>query len=284
MKKLIFAAVAAVTALVGSGIQAEEATTKAADLEMWRLDCGDIHLDDGAIFSDTHLYDGEAKNLTGSCYLIRHGEDYMLWDAGLPKSMIDEPVSAHGVSTSLKRSLVDQLVELGIETHQISKVAISHYHYDHAGQLPDFPDATLLISAKDWEVVARRDTSVPFFQLPNFAPWLSGDGNVQPIAKDLDVFGDGSVQIKATPGHTPGHNVLLVRLPETGDVLLTGDLYHFEAQAVNHGVPQYNYSRVETLASMARFDQTARNLDALVVIQHDPRHLGRLPAFPESAR
>ncbi len=104
------------------------------------------------------------------------------------------------------------------------------------------------------------------------------------IARDEDVFGDGSVLIKATPGHTPGHTSLLVRLPKTGDVLLTGDLYHFEAQANKHSVPQYNYNREQTVSSMGRFDETARALNARVVIQHDPLHIGRLPAFPSSAK
>jgi N-acyl homoserine lactone hydrolase len=282
MLKLIFAAAAVLSA---SALQAGEASNVAPDLEMWRLDCGDIHLADGAIFSDTHLYDGQPRALTGSCYLIRNGENYLLWDTGLPKSLIGAPLSEHGVSTSLERSVVDQLAELGIKPQEISQVAISHYHYDHAGQLPDFPNATLLISEKDWEVVSRQEEGLPFFQLPNFAPWLSDGGSkVKTIAKDEDVFGDGSVLIMATPGHTPGHNALLVRLPETGDVMLTADLYHFEEQITNHGVPQYNYNREQTLASMARFDQTAKVLNAKVVIQHDPSHVDRLPTFPESAK
>lgn len=118
---------------------------------------------------------------------------------------------------------------------------------------------------------------------PVFAPWLgTAGGKVQTIAKDHDVFGDGSVLIKATPGHTPGHTSLLVRLPQTGDVLLTCDLYHFQEQAFAHAVPGYNFSRVQTLASMARFDETARNLNAKVIIEHDSRHVGRLGAWNRS--
>ncbi len=171
---------------------------------------------------------------------------------------------------------------ISFDPKAVSKVAISHYHFDHAGQLPDFPDATLLVSEKDWEVISSRQDGVPYLNLDLFASWLAG-GNVQAIAKDHDVFGDGSVLIKATPGHTPGHTSLLVRLPKTGDVLLTGDLYHFEDQARAHSVPQYNHSRVHTLSSMSRFDDTARALNAKVIIQHDPDHIDRLPRFPESA-
>ncbi|HSM54381.1 MAG TPA: MBL fold metallo-hydrolase, partial [Erythrobacter sp.] len=118
-----------------------------------------------------------------------------------------------------------------------------------------------------------------------FAPWLGAEpAAVTAIAHDHDVFGDGTLLIKAMPGHTPGHTSLLVRLPEKGDVLLTGDLYHFEEQVTNRGVPEFNTSRADTLASFERFNAMAKALDATVIIQHDPRHLDRLPAFPESAK
>ncbi len=286
MRKLILAAALAATTLTAGTLQAKEAPTAGTrDVEMWRLECGGIHLADGATFSDTHLFDGQPRALAGSCYLIRHGDDYLLWDTGLPKSLIGAPTSEHGVSLSLESSIVDQLAQIGVDPKAISKVAVSHYHFDHTSQLPDFPNATLLISEKDWEVVNSREEGIPYLVRSAFDPWLGqGAGKVETIAKDHDVFGDGSVLIKATPGHTPGHNSLLVRLPKTGDVLLTGDLYHFQEQAFAHSVPQYNYSRVLTLSSMSRFDETAKVLNAKVVIQHDPGHVARLPAFPKSAQ
>lgn len=285
MIKIIIAAAAAISALNVGTASAETAAKTVPDLEMWRLACGDITLADGGIFSDTHLFDGQPRALTGSCYLIRHGKDYMLWDAGLPKTLIGAPTSDHGVSLSLERSVVDQMSELGIDPKAITKVAVSHYHFDHTGQLPDFPRATLLISDKDWQIVSGQQEGVSYLNRSLFAPWLGRTpGKVKMIAKDEDVFGDGSVLIKSTPGHTPGHTALLVRLPKTGDVLLTGDLYHFEAQAAKHSVPQYNFNREQTVSSMARFDETAKALNARVVIQHDPLHVGRLPAFPNSAK
>ena len=285
MIKFLIAAAAAITALTAGNARAETVAKTVPDLEMWRLACGDIALADGGIFSDTHLFDGQPRALTGSCYLIRHGKDYMLWDAGLPKTLVGAPTSDHGVSLSLERSVVDQIAQLGVDPKAVTKVAVSHYHFDHTGQLPDFPGATLIISEKDWQVVSGQQENVPYLNRPLFAPWLgSKPGKVKAFAKDEDVFGDGSVLIKATPGHTPGHTSLLVRLPKTGDVLLTGDLYHFEAQASKHSVPQYNYNREQTVSSMARFDETAKALNARVVIQHDPLHIGRLPAFPSSAK
>jgi glyoxylase-like metal-dependent hydrolase (beta-lactamase superfamily II) len=102
-------------------------------------------------------------------------------------------------------------------------------------------------------------------------------------ARDLDVFKDGRVVMLTTPGHTPGHNALLVRLA-SGPVLLTGDLYHFTEQVANRGVPPFNHNRADTLASMDRFDRIGRNLKAKVIIQHEPADIAKLPAFPKAAR
>jgi N-acyl homoserine lactone hydrolase len=100
---------------------------------------------------------------------------------------------------------------------------------------------------------------------------------------DVDIFHDGRVVMLDTPGHTPGHNALLVRL-QSGNVLLTGDLYHFTEQVAIKGVPPFNTDRADTLASMDRFDKIARNLNAKVIIQHEPADIAKLPRFPLSAK
>jgi glyoxylase-like metal-dependent hydrolase (beta-lactamase superfamily II) len=87
-----------------------------------------------------------------------------------------------------------------------------------------------------------------------------------------------------TPGHTPGHRALLVRLREHAPVLLTGDLFHFTEQVSNGGVPRFNTNRADTLASIARFLAIADSLEAEVIIQHEPADVARLPAFPQPAR
>jgi glyoxylase-like metal-dependent hydrolase (beta-lactamase superfamily II) len=87
-----------------------------------------------------------------------------------------------------------------------------------------------------------------------------------------------------TPGHTPGHHSLLVKLREKGNVLLTGDLAHFHENYETNGVPWFNYSRSETLASLDRFKKLAANLKASVIMQHDARDISKLPAFPAAAR
>ena len=98
------------------------------------------------------------------------------------------------------------------------------------------------------------------------------------------MFGDGSVVMLYTPGHTPGHHSLLVRLPQTGAVIITGDLPHFHENYESNGVRAFNFDRAQTLASLERMKKIAAGTKATVVIQHDARDVDKLPAFPASAK
>jgi glyoxylase-like metal-dependent hydrolase (beta-lactamase superfamily II) len=104
------------------------------------------------------------------------------------------------------------------------------------------------------------------------------------VPLDKDVFGDGTVIMLYTPGHTPGHHALLVKLKETGNVLLSGDLMHFRENYETNGVPSFNTDRAETIASIDRVKKLATNLKANVIIQHDARDVGKLPVMPASAK
>ena len=210
--------------------------------------------------------------LVFSCYLIKHGDDYMLWDSG-------HAMSAGAVAP--KVSIVEQLAQLQIKPEQIKVVGISHYHADHTGQVGSFPQATLLIGKGDWDLLSSPKPA-PANPAP-FSNWISGGGKVEPLPLDKDVFGDASVIMLATPGHTPGHHSMLVKLRQMGPVLITGDLAHFRENYEGEGVPSFNTHRAETLASIARFKKIASNLKATVIIQHDARDIGKLPAFPAGA-
>ena len=138
--------------------------------------------------------------------------------------------------------------------------------------------ATLLVDRRDWEAIKARPD-----RAERFAPWIGG-GKVEPLTYDHDVFRDGSVVMLATPGHTPGHRSLLVRLKDSGPVLLSGDAVHFAENWAKRGVPGFNTSRAETLASMDRLAAIARQLNARLVIQHEPADIAKLPRFPHAAR
>ena len=265
-----------------TALQAPPATPPAprAELSLWRLDCGEFVFSDyNAFFSDTSEYTPGSKRLVGSCYLIRHGDQYMLWDSGIPGGTVTQPISSPVVNATLRSRIVDQLARINVRPEQVTILGLSHYHFDHSGQAADFAHARLIMGAGDLAALRGNAPGMPREAL---APWLREGANVTEARGDVDVFEDGSVVMLNMPGHTPGHYSLLVRLA-SGPVMLTGDLYHFTEQVERHGVPPFNTSRAETLASMDRFDRLARNLHARVIIQHEPADVAKLPAFPEAA-
>ena len=270
--------------LAGAALLVSAASATAAEVELWRLDCGQIEVRDLGVFSDTFNYSGQTRTLTNSCYLIRHDKDYMLWDAGLPTAFIGAKADASAMfAPSLTEDLPAQLARIGVKPAQIGWLGISHNHFDHVGQATIFPGATLMIGAAD--LAQFKADPLPFAVDPKLIkPWLDGASKVDPISGDRDVFGDGSVVILATPGHTPGETSLLVRLAKTGPVLLSGDVAHFEEQFGNRGVPTFNFDRADSLASMERLQGIAKSLDATLIVQHEASDIKKLPAYPESAK
>lgn len=252
-----------------------------AEVKLWRLDCGRFDIQDFASFSDTGRFDGRPYKLVGSCYLVKHGGDYLLWDTGLPKSMLGKPTTQDGDTMVVDQTIVSQLAGIGVLPSQVRYVGISHYHDDHTGQVDDFPAATLLIGKADWDVIASERGRKRWPSL--FASWRAGKAKMEALEGDKDVFGDGLVTMLALPGHTPGHHALLVKLPKTGAVLLSGDQFHATDSLKYNQVPGFNTDRADTLASSARFREIAANRRATVIIQHEPDDVAKLPAFPKAA-
>jgi N-acyl homoserine lactone hydrolase len=247
------------------------------EVTLTRLDCGTPNppTDVSQRFTDTYAYSGVKIQLVYSCYLVKHGDDYMVWDTG-------HPMNAPNVAP--KVSLVDLLGKLELKPENIKYVGISHYHGDHVGQVDSFAKSTLLIGKADWDALTDPAKASPMANPATFQPWIKGGSKVEPVTGDKDVFGDGTVVMLNTPGHTPGHHSLLVRLKGMGNVLLTGDLAHFRENYDSDGVPNFNTHRGDSLASMDRFKKIAANLKATVIIQHDERDISKLPAFPAAAK
>lgn len=245
----------------------------AQDLTLTRLDCGN-GANDPRRFSDTYAYTETTKPFTFSCYVIRRGADVMVWDTGfLPGS----------VPNATNRPLAELLQQIGVNPDDVKYVGISHFHADHTGQLAVLKNATLLIGKGDWDGI----TASPPMGGANtrgFAEWIAEKRKVETQTGDKDVFGDGSVMMLRAPGHTPGHSILLVRLKEMGPVLLSGDAVHFLENYDYEGVPSFNFDRAQTIASIQRIKQMQKNLKATLIIQHDPRDIGKLPPFPTAAK
>ena len=271
-----------IRALLATALLAACGAAQAADVALARLDCGGPPAPVSvAAFSDTFEFEGTRLALTYSCYLVRHGDRYLLWDTG---NALD------GTPAAPKVPLVQQLARIGLTPDDIDLVGISHYHDDHTGQLAQFPKATLLIGKGDWDAVSQAqppagmDPKAYAERRARFAPWLAG-GKLDAVTGDRrDVFGDGSVLMLDLPGHTPGHRGLLVKLAKAGNVLLSGDVTHFRENYASNGVPTWNTNRADSLASLDRFRKAAANLKATVIIQHDPRDIGKLPVFPAFAK
>jgi N-acyl homoserine lactone hydrolase len=247
-----------------------------ADVTLTRLEGGTppAPVEVNTRFSDTFAYPGLKVPWVYSCYLVKHGDDYMMWDTG-------QSMSAGAVAP--KVGMVDLLAQLKVAPEQVKYIAISHYHGDHIGQANSLPKATLLIGKGDWD--ALTSAKPPAGVNPQLVSnWISGGGNVEPVPQDKDIFGDGTVVMLNTPGHTPGHHSLLVRLAQMGPVILSGDFAHFHENYENNGVPIFNADRAQTLASIDRIKKIAANTKATLIIQHDARDVGKLPAFPGSAK
>jgi glyoxylase-like metal-dependent hydrolase (beta-lactamase superfamily II) len=247
-----------------------------AEVTLTRIECGTgaTPTDVGQRFTDTFAYKDLKLTFTFSCYVIKHGGEYMVWDTGFaPGTNPNAP----------KVGIVDRLKELSLTPEQVKYVGISHFHADHTGQLAPFTNATLFIGKGDWDQITSP-TPMQGANVAGFKSWIDEKRKVEPLTGDKDVFGDGSVIVLRTPGHTPGHSALLVRLKEMGPVLLSGDAAHFHENYEKNGVPAFNFDRAQTIASIERMKQIVGNVKATVIIQHDMRDIGKLPAFPAAAK
>jgi glyoxylase-like metal-dependent hydrolase (beta-lactamase superfamily II) len=267
-----------ITVLLAAGVCAAVlagAAQAAPDVSVRRIDCGTPQAPTpvNQRFSDTYSYGDLKLQFVYSCYLVKHDDQYLLWDTG-------HSMTAPNVAP--KVSIVDQLAQANVKPEQINFVGISHYHADHTGQVDSFPKATLLIGKGDWDAITSPKPAEGVNFKP-FANWISGGGNVQPVPLDKDVFGDGSVMMLYTPGHTPGHHSLLVKT-QAGNFIITGDAAHFRENYDSDGVPAFNYDRAQTIASLERLKKIQSTFNATVVIQHDARDVDKLPAISAGAK
>ncbi len=229
---------------------------------LYVLDCGRNIGKDQARWSPG-VNEGRPIEFSDNCYLIRHDKGLVLWDTGVPDAVAAMPegmVVANGAITYRRaKTLAGQLAELGVKPADVAYLAVSHTHGDHVGNVALFPSSTVLIQGAeyDWAMAGPNK--------PAFTPTQK----LEKLTGDRDVFGDGSVTILSTPGHTPGHQSLLVRLPKTGSVVLSGDAVHFRDNWEHRRVPSMNTDRAQTLASLQRLQSVLDERRAQLWINHD---------------
>lgn len=249
-------------------------------VRMYTLDCGRIDFADEKVFADTGEHDGEKGVMPVSCFLIHHGSEWLLWDAGLGDDIAASPAgrTVVGLHFRVPLTVAAQLAVLGIKAADIRYVALSHLHADHSGNVALFPHATFLLSPN--ELAWASATPTPDGVRPDVVAALARS-RIEPVAGDLDVFGDGTVRMISTPGHTPGHHSLLVQLRLAGPILVSGDVAHFQVNYDRGLVPTGNVSRAETLASIDRVKGLAKHFHARVVIQHAADVFDQLPKLSQ---
>jgi glyoxylase-like metal-dependent hydrolase (beta-lactamase superfamily II) len=265
------------SAVAASAIHAAENSVE----RMYVLECGESRTNDVSMWSPG-VDIGKSRDFSDNCYLIRHGKDLMLWDTGMSDSIADKPEgvkAANGLLTLwVRRTLASQLGELGVAPTDITHIAISHFHSGHCGNANLFTAATLYIQDAEYEAAFGPEPS-KF----NFVPANYEKLRANPVVKlngDHDVFGDGSVVILSTPGHTPGHQSLLVRLAKQGTVVLSGDMVHFQENWANRRVPARNFDREQSLRTMERIAALLVEKNARLLINHDKAQSDALPHAP----
>ena len=270
MKKLLFI-VLAISFVACKNSEKKE--VQKAEVKLYVLNGGSIFVKKLEAFSQDTTYTGQTKQFSDAYYVISHPKGNLMWDAGLPEQLVvPEPYNEPSGVFAIQRadSLENQLKTIGFNINDFKYFAMSHSHFDHTGHANYMKDATWLVQENEYNSIAG-DT------LKQKNPAIEALKNVQKLNGDLDVFGDGTVVIKYMPGHTIGHQVLYIEVAGLDKpVLLTGDLYHFEENRTNKGVPSFNYNVKQTLESMDKFEAFAKEKNADVFIQHSPIDFERL--------
>jgi glyoxylase-like metal-dependent hydrolase (beta-lactamase superfamily II) len=264
------AALAAISVSVGTAA----AQTGSGVDRLYILNCGEGVAGDISRWSPG-VNVGKSMDFVDNCYLIKHAQGWMMWDTGVTDAVAampdgQAPADPRAIHWRRPKTLAGQLEQVGVKPSDVKYVAVSHTHPDHIGNIEMFPQAMLLVQKVEYEWPGISNT-------PRFKP----EHPVTKLEGDYDVFGDGSVTIIATPGHTPGHQSLLVKLPKTGALVLSGDVVHFKSNWENRGVPSINADKDKTLASMQRIADLLAKEKAQLWINHDKAQRDTLKMAPD---
>jgi N-acyl homoserine lactone hydrolase len=248
---------------------------------IYDLDGGVAEVADASMYSPG-IDVGKPVSLSCNAYLVRRAGQWILWDTGTDDELVNVPggeIIAHGIRGVVTRTLRSQLDEIGVDPADVTMLILSHAHFDHVGNARLFPKAKWIVPRKEHDAMFGPD-----FADYGYSPELYGtlrDNPTEIVEGDHDVFGDGSIRLISTPGHTPGHSSLAVRLPKSGTVILSGDAAHFESNFVHRRVPIFNFDAEQTKASMDRIDRIIRSERALLWINHDTEQSATIPHAPK---
>lgn len=246
-------------------------------LRLYVMDCGTLRGGNPARYNLTRE-DVATTDMSDPCFLVVHPKGTLIWDTGVfpddAWTPTGSPIDQHIVlpdgqqrSVTVVKSLKGQLAQIGYSPAQITYVVLSHYHYDHTANANEFAGSTWL--ARPLEREAMFAAKAPPTTRPDTYAALRDCKTTIIDKDDYDVFGDGTVILKFTPGHTPGHQSIFLKLAKTGPVLLSGDLYHYPAERTLDRVPTFDFNPDQTRASRRMIEEFLKKSGAQLWIQHD---------------
>ena len=267
-------AAAAFAAFASPSANAQPTPPPPQSLRLYVLDCGIITP------ANTDAYGLKASemvniNMVTPCFLVVHPRGSLIWDTGeIPDSAFKDGVAPQKLNAfTVDRPLLPQLAAIGYTPANITYMALSHYHGDHVANASLFARSTWIVQKGDRDpILAPRTADQPGAGRvpdPKFFAGLANSKTVLLNGEDHDVFGDGTVVIKSTPGHTPGHQSLFLKLANTGNVLLSGDLYHYPEEITYKKVPVTDPNREQTAKSREMIEEFVKQNRAQLWIQHD---------------
>jgi len=261
---------------------------------LYVLDCGQGHANDESRWT-VGVNIGKPIDISDNCYLIHHSDGYFLWDTGISDAVASMPDGwlptnnpATDIHWTRAKTLESQLAAIGVKPSDIRFIGISHTHPDHIGNVELFPQVPILIQKAEYDYYFAPGKEGILKPPADAKPTFLKDHPAKLVQEDLDVFGDGSVMIIYTPGHTPGHQSCLVHLPKTGWVLMSGDAVHLQQNWDNRRIPYFSTmpaeQRLETQLSMQRMADLISFYHAQLWINHEKPQsdkMKRAPAYYE---
>ena len=245
-------------------------------MRLYVFDCGLLNISPDGV-ARYHVAPAEVgeTRMPVPCFLVAHPRGTLMWDVGVIPDEVVEKTAKGGAHYGLNptaaavvtRTLKSQLAAIGYDPADITYVAISHAHKDHSANLNAFAASTWLVRPAEREFMWKPGNERVE---PSFYKELEHTKSIAIDQDEYDVFGDGKVVMKAAPGHTPGHQVLILQLASTGRVMIAGDLYHYPTERTFHRPPPDNEFNVQqSAASRAMIEEYLTKTGTTIWIEHD---------------
>jgi glyoxylase-like metal-dependent hydrolase (beta-lactamase superfamily II) len=265
--------------ILAAGTRPAAQTPKApppTSMRLYVFDCGLLNISREGVerYHVTTAEVGETR-MPVPCFLVAHPKGTLMWDVGVIPDDDVEKAAAGGAKYDVNptaaavvtRTLRSQLAAIGYRPADITYIAVSHAHKDHTANLNQFAGSTWLTPKVERDFMFRPNNErveSRFYSALEKSRWIPLDND------EYDVFGDGAAIIKAAPGHTPGHQVLVLNLAKSGKVMVAGDLYHYRPEREFHRAPPDNEFNVQqSAASRARIEEYVKASKATVWIEHE---------------